>query len=110
MAWGQVARRPLSNLLSRAQQHAAQGYASSAAFQTRNHSQQNGALHRRFSSEVPASEQMSLIRQLRERTSAPIKDVKASLVTCNWDIGQPLFLVASAHVLDENFCWLCPLF
>jgi translation elongation factor EF-Ts len=30
---------------------------------------------------------MSLIRQLRERTSAPIKDVKASLVTCNWDIG-----------------------
>jgi translation elongation factor EF-Ts len=30
---------------------------------------------------------MSLIKQLRERTSAPIKDVKASLVTCNWDIG-----------------------
>ncbi|KAE8735501.1 Elongation factor Ts [Hibiscus syriacus] len=29
---------------------------------------------------------MSLIKQLRERTSAPIKDVKASLVDCNWDI------------------------
>ncbi|VVA99665.1 unnamed protein product [Arabis nemorensis] len=32
------------------------------------------------------SEQMSLIKELRERTSAPIKDVKASLVECNWDI------------------------
>ncbi|OMO78824.1 Translation elongation factor EFTs/EF1B [Corchorus olitorius] len=29
---------------------------------------------------------MSLIKQLRERTCAPIKDVKASLVECNWDI------------------------
>ncbi|KAE8705685.1 Elongation factor Ts [Hibiscus syriacus] len=29
---------------------------------------------------------MSLIKQLRERTSAPIKDVKFSLVDCNWDI------------------------
>ncbi|CAO2201394.1 unnamed protein product [Urochloa humidicola] len=29
---------------------------------------------------------MNLIKQLRERTSAPIKDVKASLVSCNWDI------------------------
>jgi translation elongation factor Ts len=29
---------------------------------------------------------MSLIKQLRERTSAPIKDVKASLVECNWDL------------------------
>ncbi|XXG84473.1 hypothetical protein AAC387_Pa10g1982 [Persea americana] len=41
---------------------------------------------RRFSVEVPASEQMNLIKQLRERTSAPIKDVKSSLVNCNWDI------------------------
>ncbi|ONK68214.1 uncharacterized protein A4U43_C05F8880 [Asparagus officinalis] len=41
---------------------------------------------RRFSSEVSAAEQMNLIRQLREKTSAPIKDVKSSLVSCNWDI------------------------
>lgn len=41
---------------------------------------------RRFSTEVIAAEQMNLIRQLRERTSAPIKDVKSSLVSCNWDI------------------------
>ncbi|XWS36656.1 hypothetical protein CRYUN_Cryun20dG0104000 [Craigia yunnanensis] len=42
---------------------------------------------RRFSSQAPSSvEQMGLIKQLRERTSAPIKDVKASLVDCNWDI------------------------
>ncbi|XP_062191435.1 elongation factor Ts, mitochondrial [Phragmites australis] len=88
MAWGQGVRRPIMGLLFRAQQQAAQGY-SSSAFQTHllgNHVPQNGMFLRRFSSEVPASEQMSLIKQLRERTSAPIKDVKASLVSCNWDI------------------------
>ncbi|KAL5573831.1 hypothetical protein UlMin_023428, partial [Ulmus minor] len=41
---------------------------------------------RRFSGEVSVSDQMTLIKQLRERTSAPIKDVKAALVTSNWDI------------------------
>lgn len=47
-----------------------------------------GNFLRSFSSESPAvSDQMSLIKQLRQRTSAPIKDVKASLVECNWDIG-----------------------
>ncbi|TVU06525.1 hypothetical protein EJB05_49746, partial [Eragrostis curvula] len=88
MAWGQGARRPILGLLLRAQQQAARGY-SSSAFQARTagtHVPQNAAFFRRFSSEVPASEQMNLIKQLRERTSAPIKDVKASLVTCNWDI------------------------
>ncbi|CAL9755406.1 unnamed protein product [Musa acuminata subsp. burmannicoides] len=43
-------------------------------------------LLRRFSTEVSATEQINLIKQLRERTSAPIKDVKLSLVTCNWDL------------------------
>lgn len=47
------------------------------------------SLLRRFSVETPAgSDQMSLIKQLRERTSAPIKDVKAALIDCNWDIGE----------------------
>ncbi|KAK6127001.1 hypothetical protein DH2020_039257 [Rehmannia glutinosa] len=41
---------------------------------------------RTYSSEVSASEQMNLIKQLRERTSAPIKEVKSALVACNWDI------------------------
>ncbi|XP_078434319.1 translation elongation factor Ts (EF-Ts) [Wolffia australiana] len=41
---------------------------------------------RRFSSEVSASEQMNLIKLLRERTSAPIKAVKSALVDCNWDL------------------------
>lgn len=41
---------------------------------------------RRFGSEASAADQMGLIRQLRERTSAPMKDVKAALVDCNWDI------------------------
>lgn len=48
---------------------------------------------RRFSVEVPASEQMNLIKQLRERTSAPIKDVKTSLVDCNWDIGNFILIL-----------------
>ncbi|PKA52805.1 Elongation factor Ts, mitochondrial [Apostasia shenzhenica] len=39
-----------------------------------------------FTGEVPALEQRNLIKQLRERTSAPIKDVKSALVGCNWDI------------------------
>uniref|UniRef100_A0A453S661 Elongation factor Ts, mitochondrial n=1 Tax=Aegilops tauschii subsp. strangulata TaxID=200361 RepID=A0A453S661_AEGTS len=88
MAWGQGARRPILGLLSRAQRQAARGY-TSATFETHlssNHFAQNGMIRRRFSSEVPASEQMNLIKQLRERTCAPIKDVKASLVSCNWDI------------------------
>lgn len=45
-----------------------------------------GLFLRRFSVEVGASEQMNLIKQLRERTSAPIKDVKSALINCNWDI------------------------
>ncbi|XP_039046921.1 elongation factor Ts, mitochondrial-like [Hibiscus syriacus] len=44
-------------------------------------------ISRRFNSKAASSaEQMGLIKQLRERTSAPIKDVKATLVGCNWDI------------------------
>ncbi|MED6172366.1 hypothetical protein PIB30_049386 [Stylosanthes scabra] len=37
---------------------------------------------------VSASDQMNLIRQLRERTSAPIKDVKAALVDSDWNIEE----------------------
>lgn len=44
-------------------------------------------LSRRLSAAASTSEQMNLIRQLREKTSAPIKDVKSSLISCNWDIG-----------------------
>ncbi|KAF8648674.1 hypothetical protein HU200_064722 [Digitaria exilis] len=87
MAWGQGARKPLFGLLLRGQQQSARGY--SSAFQTRvlgTHVPQNDMFHRRFSSQASSSEQMNLIKQLRERTSAPIKDVKASLVSCNWDI------------------------
>jgi len=39
-----------------------------------------------YSSSSSASENVNLIKQLRERTSAPIKDVKAALVDSNWDI------------------------
>ncbi|EOA21124.1 hypothetical protein CARUB_v10001466mg [Capsella rubella] len=45
-----------------------------------------GNFLRSFSSTPAVSDQMSLIKQLRQRTSAPIKDVKASLVECNWDL------------------------
>lgn len=43
----------------------------------------------KYSSEVSGSEQVNLIKQLRERTSAPMKEVKSSLVASNWDIGEP---------------------
>lgn len=46
----------------------------------------NSPTIRRYSLEVSSSEQINLIKQLRERTSAPIKDVKSSLVDCKWDI------------------------
>ncbi|XP_037430754.1 elongation factor Ts, mitochondrial-like isoform X1 [Triticum dicoccoides] len=88
MAWGQLARRSKTGLLSHAQQLAAQGF-TSATFQTNllgDHLPQDGMFRRRFSSAVPPSEQMNLIKQLRERMCAPIKDVKASLVSCDWDI------------------------
>lgn len=52
---------------------------------------QNGFMVRNYGSEAPVSEQMSLIKKLRERTSAPIKEVKAALVTCDWDIGKFFF-------------------
>ncbi|KAL5152747.1 Elongation factor Ts, mitochondrial [Glycine soja] len=35
-----------------------------------------------------ASEKVNLIKQLRERTSAAMKDVKAALVDSNWDIEE----------------------
>lgn len=41
---------------------------------------------RGYSAEVGSTEQVGLIKQLRERTSAPMKDVKAALVDCNWDL------------------------
>ncbi|GJN34759.1 hypothetical protein PR202_gb23454 [Eleusine coracana subsp. coracana] len=88
MSWGQGVRRPIVGLLIRAHQQAAREY-SSSTFRTQTLGTQvppNGTFLRSFSSDVSASEQMNLIKQLRERTSAPIKDVKASLVTCNWDI------------------------
>lgn len=88
MAWGQGAKRSILGLLFRAQQQTARAY-SSSAFQTHQlstHVPQDGVFLRRFSSEVSSSEQMNLIKQLRQRTSAPIKDVKASLLACNWDI------------------------
>lgn len=45
---------------------------------------------RRLSVEASSSDQMSLIKQLRQRTSAPIKDVKAALIDCNWEIEAAL--------------------
>ncbi|PWZ31438.1 Elongation factor Ts, mitochondrial [Zea mays] len=88
MACGQGAKRSILGLLFRSQHQTARAY-SSSAFQTHQlstHVPQDGVFIRRFGSEVSSSEQMNLIKQLRQRTSAPIKDVKASLVTCNWDI------------------------
>lgn len=36
---------------------------------------------------VVASSQMTAIKSLRERTNAPISDVKSALVEADWDLG-----------------------
>lgn len=69
---------------------------------------------RRFTTETSsASNQTNLIKQLRERTSAPIKDVKAALLESNWDIeaaqtelrkrGKVLASKKSARTATEGF-------
>ncbi|KAL6975529.1 hypothetical protein U1Q18_024325 [Sarracenia purpurea var. burkii] len=45
-----------------------------------------GMFLRSYAVGIPVSDQMALIKQLRERTSAPIKEVKSALIDCNWDI------------------------
>lgn len=48
-------------------------------------------ISRNFSDQAPAAtEQVNLIKQLREQTSAPMKDVKLALVDCDWDIEAAL--------------------
>ncbi|XWS47268.1 hypothetical protein CRYUN_Cryun14cG0137800 [Craigia yunnanensis] len=98
MAFFRNAKRPLGILLyntrlSTCSEHAFSTWATkgtSFARSTDTKASKTAYLYwvsRRFSSQAPSSaEQMHLIKQLRERTSAPIKDVKASLVDCNWDI------------------------
>lgn len=46
----------------------------------------NETLVRNYSSETSPSDHMNLIKKLRERTSAPIKEVKSALIDCNWDL------------------------
>ncbi|KAD6454098.1 hypothetical protein R6Q59_015898 [Mikania micrantha] len=41
---------------------------------------------RKHSSQVSSSDNMNLIKKLRELTSAPIKEVKSALIDCNWDL------------------------
>jgi translation elongation factor EF-Ts len=41
---------------------------------------------RGYAVDVSPSEQITLIKKLRQITLAPIKDVKTSLSGCNWDI------------------------
>lgn len=99
MALSRSAKRPLQIMLSTRHGFSGKNYSTSTCkavsttisqlSDTKTPSESAfGMFFRRFSSQAPvAQEQMSLIKQLRERTSAPIKDVKAALVDCNWDIG-----------------------
>ncbi|KAK9083459.1 hypothetical protein Scep_029930 [Stephania cephalantha] len=41
---------------------------------------------RSYTLDVSGLDKTSIIKHLRERTSAPIKEVKSALVNCNWDI------------------------
>lgn len=104
MAFTRAAKRPLGMLIyaSTKLSRSGRGYStfaskgtvisqstgiSNASFLSK-YSESFGICSRRFTAEAPpGAQQMNLIKQLRERTSAPIKDVKAALVECNWDIG-----------------------
>ncbi|OVA04334.1 Translation elongation factor EFTs/EF1B [Macleaya cordata] len=98
MAFSRGAKGPIGYLFNRmrAPTHSGHCYSSWACRETiSSFTSKNGypqcasgwqMFFRRFSVEVPASEQMNFIKQLRERTSAPIKDVKAALIASNWDI------------------------
>ncbi|KAF6170299.1 hypothetical protein GIB67_042989 [Kingdonia uniflora] len=102
MALSRVSRRPIELLLNRLsspRQHVGHGYSSWACKRVNiaetkesKSSFASGFVPERqifmrgFSIEVVALEQLNLIKQLRERTSAPIKDVKTALVGCNWNI------------------------
>ncbi|KAG8640428.1 hypothetical protein MANES_13G058700v8 [Manihot esculenta] len=100
MALSRSAKRPLQIMLSTRHGFSGKNYSTSTCkavsttisqlSDTKTPSESAfGMFFRRFSSQAPvAQEQMSLIKQLRERTSAPIKDVKAALVDCNWDIEE----------------------
>ncbi|WCJ37307.1 Elongation factor Ts mitochondrial [Euphorbia peplus] len=91
MAFCRSVKRPLQMLLSTRKNYSSWAPPSSSISQfsdTKTVSESAfGIFFRRFSSQVPAaSDQMDLIKLLRIRTSAPIKDVKAALVDSNWDI------------------------
>ncbi|KAE8665070.1 Elongation factor Ts [Hibiscus syriacus] len=99
MAFFRNSKHPLGTLLYHTRLNICSGHGystwatkgASFAQSTNTKASKNAYLYwvsRRFNSQTSSSsaEQMSLIKQLRERTSAPIKDVKASLVDCNWDI------------------------
>lgn len=72
-----------------------------------------GSSLRKFT--VASSDQLNLIKQLRERTSAPLKDVKAALIDSLWDIGTDsqffIFwtllcdLLALCSVLSNFLAW-----
>uniref|UniRef100_A0A7N0TU11 Elongation factor Ts, mitochondrial n=1 Tax=Kalanchoe fedtschenkoi TaxID=63787 RepID=A0A7N0TU11_KALFE len=96
MAFARCAKRPLGlylcNRLTTSTSVASQ-YAQSSVASLKDFSQSNRATYplllRRFSAgEIGSSDQRDLIKKLRERTSAPIKDVKAALVATNWDIEE----------------------
>lgn len=96
MIYSQSAKRSVDILCKSLKNHVQSGhFYSNTAFRASivpQYANQYGFMVRNYGSEAPISEQMSLIKQLRERTSAPIKEVKAALVTCHWDIGKSCFV------------------
>jgi hypothetical protein len=49
-----------------------------------------------------ASNQLALIKELRERSGAPMTDVKAALQATDWDIGQLVINQAPHQPLPGN--------
>ncbi|PWA59665.1 Translation elongation factor EFTs/EF1B [Artemisia annua] len=87
MMFSRSAKQSIEILCRRASTpiHSRYGY-STRFYNNENSISEQQTLVRKYSSETSPSDHMNLIKKLRERTSAPIKEVKSALIDCNWDI------------------------
>ena len=56
-----------------------------------------------FSSGLQKKDEMAAIKELRARTGAPVKDVKAALESAEWQIGETCSGIVSI-VVERVYC------
>ncbi|KVI08740.1 Translation elongation factor EFTs/EF1B [Cynara cardunculus var. scolymus] len=87
MMFSRGAKQSVENLCRRTSSpiHSRYGY-STENFISEPKRNGTGSFVSKYSSDASHSEHMNLIKKLRERTSAPIKEVKSALIDCNSDL------------------------